>query len=187
PVFRGGLIITSLTGESYMIVMLISFISNKKKVLFSSLWGVGISCLFLLNSIAHLLMVFGNSVPAKLQYPIFSFIQYISVMGFIQNMDILVVVGFIFSIYLKLSLYLFITSYGSAQLFQIRNWRKVIWVPATLIFIVSLLPRNIDESQVIFPMFLKNIIFPIFRFGVPTLLLLIAILRRKNLKSMQAD
>lgn len=179
PIIKGSLGATSFMGESIMIMMLIAFVSDKSKVNPPILWGVGLASLFLVSGTMNVLMVLGKEVPAKLPYPIYTFIQYTSVMEFIQNIDVLAVIVTIFSIFIKLCLYMFLTSYGMAQLFQIKNWRKVVWGSALLIFVISILPRNMVESQVIFPEIWKNYVLPIYILGIPLMLWLIGAVRRK--------
>ncbi|NOU75718.1 GerAB/ArcD/ProY family transporter [Paenibacillus sp. LMG 31458] len=179
PVLSGSSPAASFMSESVMIVMLIAFIGNKRKALSTGLWGVGIVAVVLLNTVIDTIMMLGSTVPAKLQYPVYTISQYISVMEFIQNLDIFLVVGMSFTVFVKLGLYLFITSYGTAQLFHIRNWRRVLWIVASLVLAVALFPRTVDESQVMFPLFWKNVVFPIFLFGIPLLLWIIGGIRNR--------
>ncbi|MBM7566389.1 GerAB/ArcD/ProY family transporter [Paenibacillus sacheonensis] len=179
PVLSGSAPAASYMSESVMIVMLIAFIGNKKKTLSSGLWGVGFAAIVLLNVIIDTMMMLGSTVPAMLQYPVYSISQYISVMEFVQNLDIFLVVGMSFTVFVKIGLYLFMTSYGTAQLFGIRNWRRVLWAVSMLVLAVALFPRNADETQVVFPLFWKNIVFPIFLFAVPFLLWMIGSARKR--------
>jgi spore germination protein KB len=179
PVLKGSTLAASFLSESFMIVMLVAFLSDKKKAVSSGLWGVGIAAIILITGVIDVLLIMDNTVPAKLLYPIYNITQYISIMEFIQNLDILMVVGTIFSFFIKLCLYMFMTSYGAAQLFHIRKWKYLIWIVGILVIAVALFPRNVDESQINFPHFWKNVAFPIFLFGIPLLLWMIGSTRNR--------
>ncbi|MEK8132131.1 endospore germination permease [Paenibacillus filicis] len=179
PVLQGSTLAASYLSESFMIVMLVAFLTDKKKALSSGLWGVGIAAVILITGVIDVLLIMDNAVPAKLLYPIYYITQYISILGFIQNLDILLVVGTIFSFFIKLCLYMFMTSYGAAQLFHIRKWQNLIGIVGILIIAVALFPRNVDESQINYPQFWRNIAFPIFLFGIPLLLWMIGKARNR--------
>ncbi|GMK44332.1 germination protein GerKB [Paenibacillus glycanilyticus] len=179
PVLKGSASPASFLSESFLIVMLVAFLADKKKAVSSGLWGVGVTGILLLSGVINVLMILDNTVPAKLKYPIYSVIQYISVMEFIQNLDILMVIGAIFSIFVKLCIYLFMASYGTAQLIHIRKWRSMLWIIGVLIFAIAFLPPRSDDSEMIFPLFWQNIAFPIFLFAIPLLLWMIGNVRNR--------
>ncbi|NBD24759.1 GerAB/ArcD/ProY family transporter [Paenibacillus glycinis] len=183
PVLSGSAPAASFMSESAMVVMLIAFIGNKRKAVATGLWSVGLAAVVLLNVVMDAIMMLGNTVPAKLQYPVYSLSQYISVMEFVQNLDILLVVGMSFTVFVKLGLYLFMTSYGTARLFRVKAWSRTLPIVACLVFAVALFPRNVDESQVIFPAFWKNVAYPIFLFGIPLLLWMIGSARKGTKRS----
>lgn len=179
PVLQGTIPTLSFLSESVMIVMLVAFLSEKKKAVSFSLWGVGIAGLIILSTTIDVLLVMDNTVPGKLQNPVYSFSQYISVMDFIQNLDSLLVVGVSFTVFIKAYLYVFMTSYGTAQLFHIRKWRRLLWVVGILVFLIAVFPRNVDVTEMAFPVFWKNVILPFFLFAIPLLLWMIGSVKHR--------
>ncbi|MFC4807849.1 GerAB/ArcD/ProY family transporter [Paenibacillus sp. GCM10023250] len=179
PVLAGSSPAASFLSESVMIVMLIAFVGNKRKAVAAGLWGVGLAALVLLNTVMDAIMMLGSAVPAKLQYPVYSLSQYISVMEFVQNLDIFLVVGMSFTVFVKIGIYVFITSYGTAQWLHVRKWRRVLWIVAGLVLAVALFPRSVDESQTSFPRFWKDVAFPVFLLGIPLLLWIIGSFRSR--------
>ncbi|BFT72826.1 endospore germination permease [Paenibacillus sp. P36] len=173
PVLKGSIPTISFLSESVMIVMLIAFLTEKKKAVSSSLWGVGIAAVIIVSTTIDVLLLMDNTLPGKLQNPIYSFSQYISVLEFIQNLDSVLVVGVSFTVFVKACLYIFMASYGTAQLFQIRKWRYLLWVVGTLVFVIAIFPRNVDQTEVAFPTFWKNVILPCFLIAIPVLLWMI--------------
>ena len=85
----------------------------------------------------------------------------------------------IFSVFVKLAIYLFINSYGTAQLFGIKNWR-VLSDLLRFIFTISLFPANIigmlDYAKFVWIIY----IFPIFIVGLPIILLLVSLLEGRR-------
>jgi spore germination protein KB len=180
PIVKGSLAPASFLGESFMVVMLIAFMSKPQRALISSLFGVAAASVAILAMTMIVLMVFGPDLPAKFIYPLYSAATYISVMEFIQNVDVLAVLLWIIGIFIKLSLYLFITSYGTAQLFHIKKWKHTIWLIAPIVFVISLLPRNTNDSMN-YAKFWLAVIFPINIIGIPLLLWIVGTIRKKNI------
>jgi spore germination protein KB len=100
-------------------------------------------------------------------------------MEFIQNVDILIVIIW-FSIFVKLALYMFIASYGTAQLFHLKDWRKVVWLLAPISFVMAVSIKNIQIfAQYYDKFFVLPFVFPINMIGIPLLLLVVGWIRRK--------
>ncbi|WP_219838398.1 GerAB/ArcD/ProY family transporter [Paenibacillus sp. R14(2021)] len=186
PILKGSVGATSFLCESVIIVMLIAFKGAGKRIVPYVLWGVGLSSLFMIIGMINVMMVLGADIPAKLQYPIYTFLQYISVMDFIQNIDVLAVIVTIFSIFIKLSIYMFATSYGTAQLLRIKRWKRMLCVSAPILFVIAMLPKNIIQSQIYFPQFWMKYVMPIHLIGLPVLLLLIGLARTARSGATQA-
>jgi spore germination protein KB len=180
---KGSLPSASFLGESIMLLMLVPFISKPKGALQVSLLGVALASLSIVINTLIIIMVFGPNIAARFIYPVFSEVTNISVMNFLQNLDVLAVVLWISNIFIKLSLYLFITSYGSAQYFHIKKWKQTIWFIAPIVFIIALVPRNMDISQVEYPKFWLKVIFPYLMLAIPAFLWIIASLRPSTRKA----
>lgn len=123
------------------------------------------------------IMTFGTNIGPTLIFPYFSMVRFINYLEFIQNMDVWIMFIWIFSVFVKLAIYLFINSYGTAQMLGIKNWRVIIGFAATIIFTISLVPANIigllDYAKFVWIIY----IFPIFIVGIPIILLLLSLIR----------
>jgi spore germination protein KB len=180
PIIKGSLPITSFLGESIMIVMIVPFMSNTKKAIFSTLSGIALTVFVLLMSFINVITLLGPQLPTKLLYPTYTAVQYISVMEFIQNLDVLAVVIWISTIFIKLCLYLFITSYGAAQWLNLKNWKMLIWIVVVIVCILAILPRNIIQSQIEFPKLWIKFVLPINMVAIPLFLWMIGSIRKKK-------
>jgi spore germination protein KB len=186
-ILRGGLAPLSLLGESSLLMMLISFVENPKKGVSSALSGVGIVSFLIMIITIEVIMVFGSGLTARIWFPYFEMVRYISVLEFLQNVEIIVTVVWILSVFIKLSTFLFITSHSLGQLFGLKDSRKLIWFIALSLIPLSLVYRNIDIATIEFPKkFFIPFMLPINMIGIPLLLLIIGTIR-KNRKEKQGQ
>jgi spore germination protein KB len=184
-ILKGSVWNASFLGESMMIMMLVPFISNSQKMLKPTLLAIFIPSLIAVITAIFVIMTFGTNIGSTLIYPYFTMVRFINYLEFIQNMDVWIMFIWIFSVFVKLAIYLFINSYGTAQLIGIKNWRVIIGFAATVIFTISLVPANVigmlDFAKFVWIIY----IFPIFIVGLPIILLLVSLLRGQSLAQGQ--
>lgn len=187
-IIKGTIFPLSFLGELVIILMLITFMDEPKNGPKSALWAVAISSSLLSIATFIVITVFGATIAAKLRYPAFDSISYISVMNFIQNLEILAVVIWILSIFIKLSLYIFAASYGTAQWLNIKDWRKTIWFVVGLTFILAQIYPNTTLYGVIYA---KKIwipyILPINMIGIPILLWIVGSIRKRKSRNKGSE
>ncbi|MZQ81297.1 endospore germination permease [Paenibacillus sp. 5J-6] len=181
PILKGSFVNASFLGESMMIMMLTPFIANSKKMLKPALLAICIPSLIGVITAIFVIMTFGTNIGSTLIYPYFSMVRFINYLEFIQNMDVWIMFIWIFSVFVKLASYLFINSYGTAQLLGVKNWKVLIGFAAVIIYTISLFPANIigllDFAKMVWIIY----IFPIFIVGIPIILLLLSLLRGRSL------
>ncbi|MDD9270484.1 endospore germination permease [Paenibacillus sp. GCM10023248] len=181
PILKGSMVNASFLGESMMILMLAPFITNSHKMLKPTLLAICVPSMIGVITAIFVIMTFGTNIGSTLIFPYFSMVRFINYLEFIQNMDVWIMFIWIFSVFVKLAIYLFINSYGTAQLIGIKNWRAVIGFAAIAIFTISLVPANIigllDYAKFVWIIY----IFPIFIVGLPIILLLVSHLRGRSL------
>ncbi|SFJ70610.1 spore germination protein KB [Paenibacillus sp. UNC496MF] len=180
-ILKGSLVNASFLGESMMIMMLTPFIANSKKMLKPALLAICIPSLIAVVTSVMVIMTFGTNIGSTLVFPYFSMVRFINYLEFVQNMDVWIMFIWIFSVFVKLAMYLFINSYGTAQLFGVKNWRVMIGFVAAAIFAISLVPANVigilDYATFVWIPY----IFPIFIVALPLLLLLVSMARGRTL------
>ncbi|WP_186445590.1 GerAB/ArcD/ProY family transporter [Paenibacillus cremeus] len=176
-ILKGSFVNASFLGESMMIMMLVPFITNSQKMLKPTLLAICVPSLIAVFTAIFVIMTFGTNVGSTLIFPYFSMVRFINYLEFIQNMDVWIMFIWIFGVFVKLAIYLFINSFGTAQLLGIKNWRAVIGFAAAVIFTMSLVPANIigllDYAKFVWIIY----IFPIFIVGLPIILWLVSLLR----------
>jgi spore germination protein KB len=135
-ILKGAVPSTAFFAEVVIILMLIKFLDDKNKGPYKTIWGLVLSGILTTIVVIGIITIIGPKVAAKQSYPFFDMINYINIMEFIQNLEIIAVLVWILSVFIKLSVYLFVASYGTAQLFKFKDWRKCIWIVAFIVFIL---------------------------------------------------
>ncbi|ANE45787.1 hypothetical protein SY83_05155 [Paenibacillus swuensis] len=176
---QGSLMGAPFLGDCFLVIMLISFVSKREFVMKHGIGGVLLAGAGFVVSIVATLMVFGPNVTQSFPYPLLMLVRSISVAGIIESLDAIVVAIWIMSIFLKLSIYLFAVSYGTAQWTGTGKWRTYAVVFTILGLPLALLPRNYIEVSVFFPIKVAvPYIFPIIMVGIPLLLWITALVQR---------
>ncbi|CAN7485688.1 endospore germination permease [Paenibacillus sp. LjRoot153] len=184
PILKGALVNASFLGESMMIMMLTPFIAKPEKLLKPILLSICVPSLLAIVATMMVISTFGTNIGSSMYFPYFAMVRFINYLDFIQNMDVWIVFIWIFSVLVKLSIYLFINSYGTAQVFGIKKWRGMIGFTAPVIFVISLIPANLfgilDYANLVWTTF----IFPIFIVGFPVFFLLVSLIRGRQMQEV---
>lgn len=179
-IWKGALPPLAFFGESAMILMLVSFMEKPEKAIKSAVFGL-LSAGILVTLIAiSVLLTFGSEISGKLRHPSFDLISYISVMDFIQNLEIIAIVVWILSVFIKLSVYFFLVCYGTAQLFKLKDWRKMIWIAAIFFFALAQFYPSTSYTFGYMKSYWIYYTIPINAVGIPLLLRIIATIRKRK-------
>lgn len=180
-ILKGALPPASFYSDMIMLTMVFCFLSDSRQVLSRALWGMAVASSLILVATAMVIMTFGPALSSRMWVPFFSMTRFISVLGFIQNVDILVVIIWMFSVFIKFSLFLFATIYGTAQWLNLKDWRKFTWIAVLIVFCIALLPKNLASVVVDYPKkFWLPYVMPINVFGIPLLLWIVGTIRQKR-------
>lgn len=179
-ILKGALPGATLLGESIVMMMLVSFMSQPGQAPSRAMWGVTIAGLSLVLWTMIPLMAFGATLAANMWFPVYDAVRLVYVIEFIQNIEIFGIIVWFFSVFIKLSLFMFIASYGTAQWLGIKKWRHVLWIITFIVIIGAMIPRNIDQSSIEFPKtFGLKWMFPINIIAIPLILWIVGLVRRK--------
>lgn len=173
---------SSFLGESFMLLVLLSFLSNSKHILKKTMASVWMTGIMLIITTIMVLMVFGTAVAQELRFPYFMLVRSINILNFIQNLDILVIFIWIFGVFAKISLYLFMTSYEMGQWFRIKSWKRMMWFSAPVIFIIALSIPN-EATIMLLQKFWETIAIPVCAIAIPLCLWIVTSAKRKLLKT----
>jgi spore germination protein KB len=180
-ILKGSIPAASYLGESFFLLAIVSFMHNPQKAPLRSMIGVGLTAFIILITTIMVILVFGPNFSVNLRFPYFMLIRSIDILNFIQNVDLFVIFVWIYGMFAKLSLYLFITSYEAANWLNVKDWRRIIWFGAPAIFIMAILVPN-ETFLSIYPKFWEFGIIPVCGIVLPLLLLIISMVKKKSVK-----
>lgn len=158
--------------------MITPFLLKPERSLKPALMAILFPSLLVTVSTIMVITTFGIKMGGHLFYPYFTMVRFISFLDFVQNMDVWIIFIWIFSVFVKLSLYLFINSYGTAQLLNRQNPKSLIWLVAGLLFIISLIPSSADSVMEYADRVWIKYVFPINVIALPIVMLVVAHFRR---------
>ncbi|REE81479.1 spore germination protein (amino acid permease) [Paenibacillus taihuensis] len=167
----------SFFGESFMLLVIVSYLDKPRKAMPASLLSVAITLLFVIAAAITCLLVFGPNVAAKMRFPYFMLVRTIDIFNFIQNLDIFVIFIWVFGVFAKLSFYLFLTSSEMARSARIHNWRKLIWFTAPMILVIAAVIPNEDSIEPLQKLW-RLIVIPICAIGIPLILWIVTLVRK---------
>ncbi|WP_019910154.1 GerAB/ArcD/ProY family transporter [Paenibacillus sp. HW567] len=173
-ILGGALAPASYLGHSIEYLMFASFMSKPRKGVPYALGAVISAVFFVLMATIMIIFTIGVNLAPNMWYPFFEMTKKISLFGFIDNFDAIPVVIWIASVFIKLAVYFFIASYGTAQFLHIRNWRTMIWFLAPIMFIFALIPQNVTEATTNYlQRYWVPVALPVNMIGLPLLLLIV--------------
>lgn len=178
-IIKGTLPTLSFVGESIVIMMLVVFVRDKENITSNTLKAVSLAGACILVAVVFNVFMFGPNLPSRMVYPSFEFTRFISMMEFIQNIDSIFVVIWLMSFFVKLSLYLFISSYGMSQWLGFTKYTHVVWFLSVVIFAIALFPSFTWVKTVYLNSIWIPYVLPINMVGIPILLWVIHFIKQR--------
>ncbi|MBD2872090.1 GerAB/ArcD/ProY family transporter [Paenibacillus arenilitoris] len=190
PVYADSGLLRILSGTlhsfNYMvdpsiILMLFFFAENKRSATRGIFWGTAVAMLWGVVSTLVLLFVTGPNIAAELVVPIYSLTKFVSILNFIQNIDAFFIPLWLFGAFIKLSIYLFILSYGLSEWTGYRNWKLIaclttfIWLAYTIYS-----THNIQISNTLKNRYLIGLCYPMVYIVFPLFLWMIGLIRQRR-------
>ena len=176
----GAIPATSFLSQTSYVTMLFRFVQNPERNARQAVWGTGIASFFIVISGLFTVATFGADLSKKMWNPIFNMAQYISVGEIIQNIDALIIIIWFFTAFVRVSLFMFLSVYGTAKVLGTTNWKLVTAWVAGISVVIAMIPRNIVESTIVYPeKIVVPFVLPVLVFGIPLLLWFTAYLRAR--------
>ncbi|MHB1682097.1 MAG: GerAB/ArcD/ProY family transporter [Bacilli bacterium] len=170
-ILQGVLPVFGYAGNGVVVGMLLPFVKNAKRNAYMAVWGVAVACLFLIGAAAQVVAVFGPDLPAAMWNPIFEMVRFISVADFVEEIEPFVIIFWFMSAVIRLSLFIFIASYGWSQLFQSSRAWPFLWAVGLITTVEAFLPRNIVYSSILYSRTIVEVwVAPVLFVAVPLLL-----------------
>lgn len=140
----------------------------------------GVRLLGLLATFA-MLAVTGPDMAAKLVVPVYSLTKMISILNFIQNIDVFYIPLWLLGAFIKLAIGLFILSYGLAEWSGYRHWKRI--AGALTVAWLGYVLYSAQIVQLSFPFrsaWLTDVFYPALYIAIPLLLWIVGSLRKRR-------
>ncbi|MFJ7508815.1 endospore germination permease [Peribacillus simplex] len=186
PPIKGAIVPGGWFSEYFLIIFLLPFLTNMKKGMKSGMMSVSVVMMTLIVVNLTVLFVLGSTTSTKL-YPLMSVSRYISLADFFEHVESAAMAVWIVGAFVKISVFYYASALGTAQLLNLSDYRPIVWPIGILIVIFSLwsLPSSVDVSRNdinVFP--LQGILMQTI---IPLLLLVIAVVRKRNRKGTETS
>jgi spore germination protein KB len=179
-IMKGALPSASYLGHTVEYIMLASFLHEPPKGAPYAYKAVITASVCVWISTIMIILTLGANLASKMWYPFFEMTKKIYLFTLIENLDALVVVIWLFSVFVKLAVYLFVACYGTAQFFQIGNWKNFIWFVAPISAIYALFPKNIVQATSNYMLhYWIPVVLMANMIGLPLLMLIVSTVRQR--------
>ncbi|NIK71797.1 MULTISPECIES: endospore germination permease [unclassified Paenibacillus] len=190
PVYAdsGWLAILSGTFNSYsyiadptIVLMLYFFAENKRTAARAVIWGTVTTVVWGVLATFVLMFVTGPQIASQLVVPIYSLTKYISILNFIQNIDAFYIPLWLLAAFIKLSVCLFILSYGLSEWIGYRNWKLIACIVTCLWCVFYIYSNhNIRLSYTLKSLYLNGIFYPIVYLVLPLILWILGSVKQRR-------
>ena len=167
-------------GEMVVFTVLLPYLNKKERVLKVCLGGIILSGVNITITSAINIAVLGVDMFIRSPFPLYNTIRKVELTTFIQRLDVFFMLYLIVAGFFKLYVYYYVAVIGAADLFKLKDHRKLIFPLGGFILmgsvtIASTYAEHIKEGTTIVP-FLFHMPFQVV---IPVILLLIAFVKRK--------
>jgi spore germination protein KB len=164
-------------GEAVAFLMVIPFLNTPRKARSSVVTGLIFTCLVLLVAIIRNIGVLGATVNHYL-FPSYSASRLINVGEVFTRVEILVGIDFLNTVFIKISILIYILMLGTAQLCKLKSYRTLtipVWILISLFGIHNFV--NVTENQEFIRKIYPYYSLP-FQVGIPLFTLVAALIRK---------
>ncbi|QGQ97609.1 hypothetical protein EHS13_23320 [Paenibacillus psychroresistens] len=171
-----------------IIFMLFFFAENKRTISRAILWGTAVAMFWGVLTTLVLLSVTGPSITAQLVAPVYSLTKFVSILNFVQNIDALFIPFWLLGAFIKLSVCLFILSYGLSEWVGFKKWKlTACLITLVLLAYVIYSTHNIRISYTLKDLLLTGFFYPIIYIVIPLILWMIGSIRQRRKASSLLD
>ena len=125
PVLKGGFSTFSFPfAETVLFVGVFSSLQSKKSPRKVYFWGILISAVIVIATTVRNISMLGNMLDS-FYFPSYAAVSLINIGDFLQRIEVSVAIVFVFSVFIKASICLFVTCKGIGKVFKLSNYRSV--------------------------------------------------------------
>ncbi|MBV7507626.1 spore germination protein [Bacillus sp. sid0103] len=178
PSFMGSIVPQSWFSEFLLITFMLPYLKDRQK---GFKWGfISICSILFILVLANIstYMLFGG-LTGTFTYPVMVAVRYISIADFLEHLEAIVMAIWVTGVFVKITIFFYALALGTAQWLNLSDYRPIILPIGLLLVIFGLWTApNLPELE----HFLSTsapFYFLTLQLGIPCVLLLIAMLRKK--------
>lgn len=179
PILENSVVSTSNFSEILFLAIIAPLIQKKQYIFRIGTWSIMIATLILTAMTAVVIVTFNYNSASHLIFPVFQLTRLINFGDFIQRVESIFVFLWFFTAGIEMSGLFYGTVISFSENFRIKNYRPLVFPIATLIFILSLIPRSMSEA-VYLDDFMISKYFTAVWIGIPSIIWLVALLLKKK-------
>lgn len=181
PALRGAYTPTSWFGEIITLGMIFPFITQPRRGYRIAIVAHLVTGAFLLSTAVITIGIFGPELISRFKFPIIEVVRLISLGGFLERIESLVMVIWVAGVFVKVSVFHYAAVLAAAQWFRLKDYSLLAIPMGTLNVILSIhlfegVADLVEFLTVTFPVYALST----FEVGIPALLLLTALIRGKR-------
>lgn len=122
----GSLSVMGWFGEFVVLGMVLPYVQKPKKLVKTGIWTAAITLLFFLGPITGPIALFGPVEAAKMSFPTFSEVRYISAGEVINRFDAIAILFWTVGLMIRVSIFYYGLSLGIGQIFKLRSYQPLV-------------------------------------------------------------
>ncbi|WP_055744228.1 GerAB/ArcD/ProY family transporter [Brevibacillus choshinensis] len=185
PSLKGALVPGGWFSEMFVMSFFLPYVANHEKGMRSGLWSVfGVMMLLTIINL-FILFVLGRQVGDFL-FPVMVAFRYISVAEFFENMESLVMAIWILGMFVKITVFYYVTVIGASQWLRVSEYRSLVLPFGFLIGLFSFWSYPDFNAGLYFDTYAFPFYGPCIQTVLPLLLLIVGALRKRK-QSVKLD
>jgi spore germination protein KB len=188
PIKKGWQLITFPYGELIAFTMLYYAVNEPHKIKKYAVWAIIAEGVVLAIINALFITSLGQNFASIATFPLLETLRLIRIGGFLERLDILIIVTMVVAGFMKISFFMYLGVLGITQVFKIKEQKLLCFILGILIWISSeLVAKNFPHHLYIgLEITVKYIHLPL-QIGIPLLALLVAWFKNRKKNSQAAN
>ncbi|MGG3451018.1 GerAB/ArcD/ProY family transporter [Domibacillus aminovorans] len=139
PVLRGSLPLIGFYLESVLLLMVLPYVNQTKRITKSFVIGMITGSSFLFIIILLSILVLGSYLTSNSIYPSYALARKISIGSFLQRIEVILAFIWFFTVYFKVTICFYAATAGLAQVFKIKDHKVLMFPLALIVYALALI------------------------------------------------
>ncbi len=130
--------VMALYGQMNFILFFFPYLAKPHNTMKSVAWAVVTSLIVVLANLIPMLLIFGPQLSANMLYPELVLISYVRIGSFLENLDPVLIAVWLSSLYIKISLFLFVSVLSLTHTFGLQDHKPFSFTMTTMMVVICL-------------------------------------------------